>query len=109
MKWWIAAPLMKIESINERLDSIEDLNDNAIIMNQLMNEFWTKISDLEKKLSRLYKYSINQNQKAIYFENVSLNKLNDLKSTLEELEGIQEIIIRVDRDVIDSFKSVWLR
>lgn len=73
---------MKVESINERLDSIEDLNDNAIIMNQLMTEFRTKISDLEKKLSRLYKYSINQNQKAIYFENVSLNKLNDLKSTL---------------------------
>ena len=60
LKRWVTAPLLWIESIEERLDSVEDLYEKVAVM----NVFWDKmkkISDLEKKLSRLYKYSVNQN------------------------------------------------
>lgn len=91
LKRWVAAPLIWIESIEERIDSVEDLSNNINMMRSLQEDF-SKLSDLEKKLSWLYKYSINRNQKAIYFENVSLKQLNDLKSTLDEMENVQKMI-----------------
>jgi len=73
--------------IETRLDSVEDLCKNTLYMTR-MRDWLSKMQDLERLLSRLYKYSINQNQNAIYFEDVSLSKLKDFSKTLKDLKGL---------------------
>jgi hypothetical protein len=38
-----------------------------------------KIPDLEKLLAKLYTYSIQHRVKAVYFENVTVSKLRELR------------------------------
>lgn len=90
LKKWISSPLMNIDAINSRLDSIEDLIANPHEMEMLRTKLY-KLNDLEKKLSRLYQYSINRNAKAIYFEDVSLKKLKEFHDILN-MKEIPEFI-----------------
>ena len=81
LKRWISAPLTDIESINERLDAVEDLMTHAHAAERFHLKV-AKLPDLEKQLSRIYTYSVQQCVKAIYFENVSLNKLKEFHQLL---------------------------
>jgi DNA mismatch repair ATPase MutS len=41
-----------------------------------------KLPDLERVLNRLYTYSIKKKFTAVYFQNVSFQKINELRSVL---------------------------
>lgn len=48
--------------------------------------------DLEKSVAKLYTYSIQHRVKAIYFENVSANKLKEFKQTVTWLKESRDIV-----------------
>lgn len=107
LKKWISSPLMDIDSINSRFDSIEDLINHPHEMEVLRSKLY-KLNDMEKHLSRLYQYSINRNSKAIYFEDVSLKKLREFHDMIKKMKEIPEFIEVISR-AKDAFKSDRLK
>jgi len=91
LKRWLLSPLMNIEKINQRLDSIEDLIDNQYETDVFRSKLG-KLPDLEKLLAKLYTYSVKHKVKAIYFENVSLIKLREFRTVLRHFKGLAEIV-----------------
>jgi DNA mismatch repair ATPase MutS len=67
--------------INERLDAVEDLitHQNAT---DTMRARFGKLPDLEKLLAKIFTYSIKHSVKAIYFEDVNLQKMRDFRQIL---------------------------
>ena len=91
LKKWISSPLMNIDSINSRYDSIEDLINHPHEMEVLCSKL-CKLNNTEKQLLRLYQYSINRNSKAIYFEDVSPKKLKEFHDMIHKIKEISEFI-----------------
>lgn len=78
LKRWLLSPLMNIKKIEERLDAVEDLMEHQFETDVFRSKIG-KLPDLEKLLAKLYTYSVKHKVKAIYFENVSLNKLKEFR------------------------------
>lgn len=91
LKRWLASPLINISAINQWLDSVEDLMKEPEYLNSLCN-WLLNLGDLERLLSWLYSYSSTQNSEAVYFENVSLQKIKELWFALEKLDSLVTII-----------------
>jgi DNA mismatch repair protein MSH6 len=107
LKKWISAPLIMIEGIESRLDSVEDLINHPHEINVLRTKLF-KLNDMEKQLSKLYQYSINKNKNAVYFEDVSLRKLKEFHDMLFKMKEIPDAISSL-ANVKDSLKSERLR
>ena len=107
LKKWISSPLLSIDAINSRLDSIEDIIEHPHEMQVLRTKLY-KLNDIEKQLSRLYQYSINRNKKAIYFEDVSLKKLKEFHDMLNKMKDIPDYIESFTK-VKDELKSNRLK
>jgi len=60
--------------------------------------------DLEKLVAKLYTYSIQHRVKAIYFENVSANKLKEFKQAVSWLRDSREIV-GILQPCLTSFRS----
>ena len=94
------APLMNVEKIEARLDAIEDLicfqSETDILRNKL-----SKLPDLEKLLAKIFTYSIKHSVKAIYFEDVSLQKMKEFRTLLVCFKNMTE--------TIGSLRTVWQR
>ena len=72
-----------------------------------MSNFRTKLKtlpDLEKQLTKLYKYSIKQSVQAISFENLSVNKIREFHEILEHLKSLKSLI-GIYSKVKKTFKS----
>lgn len=96
LKRWLLSPLMNIQKINDRLDAVEDLIDHQYETDVFRSKI-AKLPDLEKLLAKLYTYSVKHKVKAIYFENVSLNKLKEFRVILRHFKAL--------RDLISSFQG----
>jgi DNA mismatch repair ATPase MutS len=72
---------MDIEKIQERQIAVQDLMDLSY-ENDVIRAKMGKLPDLEKMIARLYTYSIKSKIKAVYFENVSLNKLKEFRTLI---------------------------
>lgn len=85
------APLTNIEKIEARLDAITDLmtfqSETDILRARLQ-----KLPDLEKLLAKIFTYSIKHSVKAIYFEDVSLQKMKEFRSLLNCFKNIDNTI-----------------
>lgn len=51
-----------------------------------------KLPDLEKLLAKIYSYSIKHHVKAIYFEDISLQKMKDYRALLTCFRNMQDIL-----------------
>ena len=72
------APLLNVDKIEQRLDAIDDLLANQHETDELRAKL-AKLPDLEKLLAKIFTYSIKHKVKAIYFEDVSLIKMKEVK------------------------------
>ena len=85
------APLTNIGKIEARLDAITDLmtfqSETDILRARLQ-----KLPDLEKLLAKIFTYSIKHSVKAIYFEDVSLQKMKEFRTLLNCFKNIDNTI-----------------
>ena len=107
LKRWLLSPLMNIDKLNDRLDAVEDLMQNQYDTDVFRSRI-AKIPDLEKLVAKLYTYSIKHKVKAIYFENVSLNKMREFRQVLKTLKSLDEVVEHL-RNRMGEFKSKRLR
>ena len=92
MRRWLCAPLYNVKNIEIRQDVVTDLIKNKDLLNSIRKDL-QKLPDLEKKISRLYTYSVKQEKSPILFENMNVKKLLNLKEVLNGLEQT-EILYR---------------
>jgi len=107
LKQWVMSPLRDPTQINERLDTVEDLMEYEYEA-QLVRAELGKMPDLEKLLSRIFSYSVKNQVKAIYFENVSLVKLREFKTLLSAFKNLKNVIAPIAKKK-GEFRSKRLR
>lgn len=98
---------MNISRLNDRLDAIEDLQKYNSQLSCLRVKL-SRLPDMERLQSKVFAYSVRNSVRAVFFENVSFQKLRELKSLLKHFRDFSEIIepLRVESE---SFKSERLR
>ena len=83
--------MTNIEKIEARLDAITDLmtfqSETDILRARLK-----KLPDLEKLLAKIFTYSIKHSVKAIYFEDVSLQKMKEFRTLINCFKNIDNTI-----------------
>ena len=52
----------------------------------------SKLPDLEKLLAKIFTYSIKHSVKAIYFEDVSLQKMKEFRLLLNSFKGLNQTL-----------------
>lgn len=80
LKRWIEKPLLSEQSINQRLNIVEELYSNPILLEELNTEL-KNIYDIERVVSR------------VSYGNATPRDLNNLKGSLEKIPSIHQIIM----------------
>src|SRR6056297_330763 len=83
IKRWINQPLIEKNKIVQRLDTVDELSDNYLKMQDL-KENLEEIYDLERILSKITYETANARDLA--FLRISLNKLPEIKASIKEFE-----------------------
>lgn len=100
LKSMLCSPYMDVDTINQRLDAIEDLNKNGHFIKDFQ-KMVEKTGDIERTLARLFKYSMRQKERFVMFEDVSTTRLRELKTVLFNLDKIYEFLLS------SSFNCDW--
>jgi DNA mismatch repair ATPase MutS len=109
LKKWLLAPLVDIDQINERLDAIDDLNKHRDLLDQFRLNIG-RMPDIELLMNKLFTYSVRQNVRAIYFENISFQKLKEFRFLLRNFKEIKRLIDPVvQMNKREPFKSERLK
>ena len=115
---WILNPLCDIDQINERLDIIEDLINNDIVITKF-RESLSKWMDIERQCTKFFKLALesNQNEKekennfkktgeAIYSEDMNKTRMHDFFKLINFLSECQKIFLVFQEHIInEKFKS----
>eukprot|EP00828_Plagiopyla_frontata_P019061 TRINITY_DN2437_c0_g1_i4.p1 TRINITY_DN2437_c0_g1~~TRINITY_DN2437_c0_g1_i4.p1 ORF type:complete len:438 (-),score=51.47 TRINITY_DN2437_c0_g1_i4:1213-2526(-) len=96
LRRWLCSPLLTIPQITSRLDAIEDLQSRHSLRDNFQIEL-KKLPDIERICSRIYQYSIKSIKKAVYFEDISSNRIKELKTLLQLLVHSEKLIVKFQR------------
>ncbi|KAL4506669.1 hypothetical protein ABPG72_000240 [Tetrahymena utriculariae] len=108
MKLWVASPLIDKQQIEQRLDAIEDLQNHNLLRDQFREKL-QNLCDLENILSRLYSYRVKNKSRGVYFEDVSQQRLRELKNFFEDIKQILTTIKDTFFMESNTFKSTRLK
>ena len=67
-----------------------------------------KQPDIEKLMAKIFTYSIKNKVKAVYFENVSLNKLKEFRLLLKTFKALPSIVEPLKKKILE-FNSTRLQ
>jgi DNA mismatch repair protein MSH6 len=97
---------MNIECINERLDAVEELQRFSSEREEFMAQI-KKFPDLERMCGRIYKYSVltNAKKKAVYFEDISTQRLKEFKSLTSFLQEGEKLLMRTLASRLSDMRS----
>lgn len=84
IKRWINQPLIEKDRIEQRLNAVDELSDNYMKMQEIQENL-EEIYDLERILSKITYETANARDLA--FLKTSLNKLPDIKKSIEDFEA----------------------
>jgi len=97
LKKWIEEPLKNINSINGRLDAVEELYNNVMISNNI-REYLKTVYDIERLISRIVFGNCNGRDMNALKQSVS--NLPDLKSEISNLSS------KVFADIYERFDTL---
>ena len=111
LRSFIEQPLVDPEEINRRLGAIEELNQNAIVREEL-REYLNPVYDLERLISRISYKSANPRDLIAFKSSLSMIPpikyiLGSLETPLlgqlhEELDELQDLYDLIDRAIMDE-------
>ncbi|HSD62144.1 MAG TPA: DNA mismatch repair protein MutS [Ignavibacteriaceae bacterium] len=111
LKKWITAPLIKLEPILKRQESVEDLLRKKSVRKKLTNEL-KEIGDLERLISKIC--TGRANPREIIALKSSLKKIPAIKKLLEEcqsksliqlnenLSPLEKLVEKINNSIVDS-------
>jgi DNA mismatch repair protein MSH6 len=100
---WLLNPLTEIGQIEERLDIVTELleNDNILVNFRTALAKWP---DVERQCSKIYKFAIQTASKAVYFEDISKNRLQEFFNIINFLKKSIDVFKIFDKMEIKSPK-----
>jgi DNA mismatch repair protein MSH6 len=107
MKQWILNPLSDKSEIETRLDIVDDLIANFDCVNAFRINA-AKFADLERLVAKIYKFSIQSNNKAIYFEDFAKTRIQDFFKTISAFKKSIEVF-KIFKANLNNFKSNKLK
>ena len=101
MKNWILNPLNDVNLINERLNVVDELIENEELITKIRTNLM-KFPDIERLCNKFFKISLNNNNKAIYFEDVGKNRLNEFFNLINFLINSGNFIEQIKNVINDG-------
>ncbi len=93
LKNWLVRPLIDLKKIQERLDAIEELKENALAREE-MRETLKSISDVERIISR------------ISYGNANARDLTGLMSSLDQIPNLKAQLAGFSSKKLDAIRSI---
>ncbi|CAK58417.1 unnamed protein product (macronuclear) [Paramecium tetraurelia] len=107
LRRWVCAPLYQIDQIRERQTMVCDIS-NFRKERDLFRQSIKQFPDFERRCSRIYEYSIKTESKAVFYENLSEQRLKEFKNLTKSLRLAQQEIALFGQYKI-NFRSERLR
>lgn len=102
---WIISPLLNHTKIEQRLDAVEELIQKKRFKRKFRNNL-KKLADFERKLIRVYKYSLKR-KKFKSYKKISRDRIKDIKLICEKFRKIQFQLIELKNS--ENFESFRLK
>ena len=102
MRNWILNPLNDVDSINERLNIVDEFIQNEELITKIRTNL-LKWPDIERQCNKFFKISLNNNSKAVYFEDVGKNRLNEFFNLINFLINSCNLFEQI-KTIIDDGK-----
>ncbi len=107
MKQWTLNPLSNKTDIDKRLDMVTDLINNFECVTSFRLQAG-KFNDLERLVAKIYKFSIQSNSKAVYFEDFSKTRIQEFFKIINLLRKSMDIF-HMFKDYLANFQSIELK
>ena len=111
LRTYIEQPLLEKETIEARLDVIEELNNNAI-MREEIREYLNPVYDLERLVSRITYQSANPRDLVAFKSSLSMlpaikyllkdSSCDELKTVEEELDALEDVHALISKAIVDE-------
>lgn len=111
LRTYIEQPLLEKEAIEARLDAIEELNNNAI-MREEIREYLNPVYDLERLVSRITYQSANPRDLVAFKSSLSMlpaikyllkdSSCDELKTVEEELDALEDVHALISKAIVDE-------
>ncbi len=111
LRTYIEQPLLEKETIEARLDAIEELKNNAI-MREEIREYLNPVYDLERLVSRITYQSANPRDLMAFKSSLSMlpaikyllkdSACGDLKTVEEELDALEDVHALISKAIVDE-------
>ena len=111
LRTYIEQPLLGKETIEARLDAIEELNNNAI-MREEIREYLNPVYDLERLVSRITYQSANPRDLVAFKSSLSMlpaikyllkdSVCGELKTVEEELDALEDVHALISKAIVDE-------
>lgn len=108
LRRWLCSPLNDAVKLTQRHDAVEELLENYNVVKSFRKEF-TGLYDLEKFLTRIYKYSTDQESRALYVNIDLVQRLTEFYQLLSQLESTVKKLDTVFGKNRDKVKSERLK
>ena len=111
LRKYIEQPLVERDSINMRLDAIEEMNNNIITREEL-REYLNPIYDLERLLSKVSYHSVNPRDMIAFKASVAMLpyikcllkdfKSTELKNIYDNIDSLEDICELIEKAIVDE-------
>ena len=111
LRTYIEQPLLEKETIEARLDAIEELNNNAIMRDEI-REYLNPVYDLERLVSRITYQSANPRDLVAFKSSLSMlpaikyllkdSVCGELKTVEEELDALEDVHALISKAIVDE-------
>ena len=111
LRTYIEQSLLEKEAIEARLDAIEELNNNAI-MREEIREYLNPVYDLERLVSRITYQSANPRDLVAFKSSLSMlpaikyllkdSSCDELKTVEEELDALEDVHALISKAIVDE-------
>jgi DNA mismatch repair protein MSH6 len=103
MREWILNPLIEKSEIENRLFMVDDIINNFDFVT-IFRSHVGKFVDFERLVTKIYKFSMQNNTKAVYFEDFSKTRIKEFIKTVNSLKNSMELFKNLNR-FVQNFNS----
>ena len=107
LKTWLENPLYNKSGILLRQEAIEDLENNRDLREKFQKKL-KKVRDLKKMCFYLFKFSLRNHRKVIFFGDISTKRINELQNFFLQLKNGKSALEIFEKN-LDDLKSQKIR
>ncbi len=91
LKRWTVSPLQDCDSINNRLNAVEELVNNKNLRKDIQKRL-IGLPDIERILTKIYTYSVRTKSKFFWIDAQAMHRLDEFYGLVETLKEIIQML-----------------